>query len=142
MTPYYADSLVTIYHGRMEDVLPSLFSIGLVFTSPPYNLGTSTGGGLPGKLGHYRDKDGVGTRGGGGRHMGKWSGGALANGYGLHDDAMPHDGYVRWQQECLRLCWTALSADGAIFYNHKPRVLGGTLVSPLAYIPPELPVRQ
>jgi site-specific DNA-methyltransferase (adenine-specific) len=36
--PYYADDLVTIYHGDMRDVLPALpaESIDLVFTDPPY----------------------------------------------------------------------------------------------------------
>jgi modification methylase len=142
VTPYYADDLVTIYHGRAEDVLPTLPPVDLIFTSPPYNLGTSTGGGLPARLGHYRDGDGLGSRGATGRRLGKWGGGALANGYGIHDDAMPHDEYVAWQQSILRLCWDRLTEAGAIFYNHKPRVLGGLLVSPFAYVPADLPVRQ
>jgi site-specific DNA-methyltransferase (adenine-specific) len=41
----------------------------------------------------------------------------------------------------LRDCWRLLSETGAIFYNHKPRVQGGVLWTPLA-LNPGLPVRQ
>lgn len=128
----------TLYLGDCLAVLPTLGKVDAVVTSPPYNLGTSSGGGLPGKkLGHYSDTASMTGRGG----MGKWSAGALANGYGIHDDAMPHDEYVAWQHEVLRACWAQLSDNGAIFYNHKPRVLNGLLVTPLTYNP-GLPVRQ
>lgn len=38
MTPYYQDELVTLYHGRWEDVLPTLSdqSFDAVITDPPY----------------------------------------------------------------------------------------------------------
>jgi site-specific DNA-methyltransferase (adenine-specific) len=36
MTPYYADDLVTIYHGDCRDVLPKLDDVSMVLTSPPY----------------------------------------------------------------------------------------------------------
>lgn len=106
-TPYYADDLTTLYHGRWEDVLPSLGErFGVVVTSPPYNLngdGHSTGG--SGKV---------------------WT--ALADGYADHDDAMPHAEYVAWQQRLLTACWEHLTDDGAIFYNHKPRAIGGSMM--------------
>ena len=54
---------------------------------------------------------------------------------------MEHADYVTWQKNVLKACWSRLADDGAIFYNHKPRVLGGILVTPLAYNP-DLPVRQ
>jgi site-specific DNA-methyltransferase (adenine-specific) len=38
MTPYYADSLVTIYHGRAGDVLPFV-DADVVVTDPPYGTG-------------------------------------------------------------------------------------------------------
>ncbi len=99
-------------------------AIDLVFTSPPYNLGTTSGGGFPkGK-------------------SGKWSGGELANGYnGTHDDAMPHDQYVQWQRAVLLALWGKLSENGAIYYNHKPRVQNGQLQMPLE-LNPGLPLRQ
>lgn len=44
MTPYYQDSTVTIYHGRAEEVLPTLEPVDLTVTSPPYdNLRTYNG---------------------------------------------------------------------------------------------------
>lgn len=48
MKPYYQDSAVTIYHGDCSEILGTLPPVDLVFTSPPYNLGTTTGGGFPG----------------------------------------------------------------------------------------------
>jgi len=38
VTPYYADDLVTIYHGDCRDVLPSISPIDLVLTDPPYGI--------------------------------------------------------------------------------------------------------
>lgn len=37
MKPYYEDDLVTIFHGRAEDVLPSLDAVDVVITDPPYS---------------------------------------------------------------------------------------------------------
>ena len=36
--PYYQDELVTLYHGRFEDVLPALgpLTVDLILTDPPY----------------------------------------------------------------------------------------------------------
>jgi DNA modification methylase len=44
--PYYADELVTLYHGDCLAVLPSLpdESADIVVTSPPYNMGLVPGG--------------------------------------------------------------------------------------------------
>jgi site-specific DNA-methyltransferase (adenine-specific) len=35
-TPYYSDEFVTLYHGRMEDILPSLGQFDACLTDPPY----------------------------------------------------------------------------------------------------------
>ncbi len=129
-----------LYLGDCRDILPTLSGIDMAFTSPPYNLGNTAAGsgGFPGKkLGHYSDKRELGKRGG----MGKWSGGSLVGGYGLHDDAMPHDEYVAWQKAILSAVWATLSENGAIFYNHKVRVLNGIATTPLEYNP-GLPLRQ
>lgn len=136
MTPYYEHDGITIWHGDCLEVMPNLpvGEIDLVFTSPPYNLGNTTGGGFPDRMGHYRKSSGLAGRGGGG----KWGGGPLANGYGAHDDDMPHDQYVIWQGEILTALFGLLSNDGAIFYNHKPRVLDGSLLSPVDYVPSNL----
>ena len=46
--PYYQDDRVTLYHGRCEDVLPSLPDgmADLVLTDPPYNCVNRSSGGL------------------------------------------------------------------------------------------------
>jgi len=120
MTPYYTDEWVTIYHGKCEEILPSITNADLVFTSPPYNLGTSTGGGM---------------------HRGSLSASDLAGGYGDHDDAMPTAAYDEWQTACVQMMWDTLSDTGAVFYNHKPRPQNGELKLPLAY-GAGLPLRQ
>jgi site-specific DNA-methyltransferase (adenine-specific) len=116
--PYYQDGSVTIYHGDCREVLPGLNDVGLVLTSPPYNL--SGDGNKPSGT-YFRN---------------------LGVGYGEHADNLTHAEYVAWQHEIVRACWTVLAADGAIFYNHKPRVKGNAVSLPLELIPPELDIRQ
>lgn len=132
----------TIVHGDCREVLPLLDDgiVDMVFTSPPYNLGNTTGGGFP-SLGHYRQSDGLARRGGGGKWTAASAVGGLAGGYGKHNDDMAHDDYVKWQKSLLLDCWRLLTASGAIYYNHKPRIFGGRLCTPLEYNP-DLPVRQ
>lgn len=122
--PYYTDGLATILHGDCLDVMATMAddTFDLVFTSPPYNLGVSSGGGFP-------------ERGG------LWNGAALRNGYSDHDDAMPYEEYVVWQHKVLRECWRLIKPTGAIYYQHKSRVQNGILRTPLGLIP-NLPVRQ
>ena len=84
-------------------------SVGVIVTSPPYNLKNSTGNGM---------KDGRG---------GKWANAALINGYASYDDNMPYDEYVAWQRDCLSNMMRILKNNGAIFYNHKWRVQNGLL---------------
>lgn len=137
MRPYYEQNGIVLYHGDCRDVLPLLgpASFDLVVTSPPYNLGVTTSGGFP--LGHYASDAPMAKRGG----HGKWSGGALAKGYGAYNDAMPPADYEAWQRDTLALLWMLITEQGAIYYNHKPRVQGGELWTPLA-LNPGLPVRQ
>lgn len=84
-------------------------SVGVIVTSPPYNLRNSTGNGM---------KDGRG---------GKWRNAQLLSGYETHEDNMPHEEYVAWQRNCLTAMMRVLRDDGAIFYNHKWRVQAGLL---------------
>jgi site-specific DNA-methyltransferase (adenine-specific) len=134
--PYYEHAGITIYHGDCREILPLMpaGTVDLVFTSPPYNLGNTTGGGFPDRFGHYRKSSGLSGRGGGG----KWGGGALADGYGAYRDDLPHAEYVEWQGVVLTMCWRLLTTVGAVFYNHKPRVLDGRLVPPADYVPEHL----
>ena len=117
-TPYYSDDLVTLYHGDALEILPTISDVGLVLTSPPYNL----------------NGDGNSSAGTAFRN--------LAKGYRTHSDDLPHDAYVEWQHELLRAAWSTLADDGAIYYNHKPRVGGERVRLPLELVPDELPIRQ
>ena len=141
LKPYYDEDGIVLYHGDALEtmrVMPGK-SVDMVLTSPPYNLGNTTGGGFAGvRMGHYKASDPLGAKRGGG---GKWNGGKLADGYEAYNDAMPHDEYVAWQHEVLTECWRLLKDDGAIYYNHKTRVLDGIAVTPLTYNP-GLPLRQ
>lgn len=115
MQPYYEHAGITIYHTRCEDVLPALADIDLILTSPPYNMGLVPGGGGRGMY-----KPGANSKGG-----------RFRNGYGQHTDAMPIEKYNEWQRDVLQLCWASLSAQGAIYYNHRGRVEHGRLRFPL-----------
>lgn len=138
------DGSIRLFLADCLDVLPQLEagSVDCVITSPKYNLGNTTGGGFP-PVGHYDPAGGYGGRGGGGKWRRASMAGGIGHGYSEgDDDNMPHDEYVDWQKTFLVAAWNTLSDDGAIFYNHKPRVMAGRVVTPLEYVPAELPVRQ
>lgn len=124
----------TLYLGDCAEIIPSLGPIDLVVTSPPFNLG-----GAPWEhLGNWKQGDSAGGRS-------KWKNGSDAGAgiqYGKHDDSMPWDEYVEWQRGILTLLWDVLSDKGAIFYNHKPRVIGAKLWTPFELIPTCVVVRQ
>jgi len=130
MTPYYDKNGITIYCGDCLEVMPTLSNVDLIITSPPYNLGVTTGGGFA---------KGFAVRSQ--RCTGKWSGGNLANGYESHSDAMPPEQYKKWQRQFLSVAWTTIKTTGAIFYNHKPRIQAGILQTPME-LNPGLPLRQ
>ena len=44
MKPYYQDNFVTVYHGDMREVLPTLGRFDLLLTDPPYGLGIAKKG--------------------------------------------------------------------------------------------------
>jgi len=117
----------TVHQGDCLDLLRQLpdGSIGLVVTSPPYNLG------LVGTM----------TKGGKG-HV--WRNPVLlTDGYAddPHRDALPRAEYVRQQREMLAECMRALKANGAIYYNHKFRIIDGRLIDHRDILD-GLPVRQ
>jgi site-specific DNA-methyltransferase (adenine-specific) len=134
MTPYYDDGGITLYHGDCLEILRGIpDSADLFFTSPPYNLGGSP---WP-HLGNWKPGDSADGKS-------KWRNGSDGSGgvsYDDHDDTMEHDHYVRWQHDVLSACWDNLSPSGAIFYNHKPRVIGAKCWLPLE-LNPGLPLRQ
>jgi site-specific DNA-methyltransferase (adenine-specific) len=126
----------TLYQGDCSAVLPLIPPVDLVITSPPYNLGAAPWA----RLGHWKPGNASGS--GGNK---KWKGGAEGGAgvkYGAHEDALPWEEYVAWQRNLLSALWGKLTAGGAIFYNHKPRVIGTRLWTPLELIPPEIELRQ
>lgn len=76
-------------------------SVDLVFTSPPYNLGNFSKGTMYGAATGKRLE------------------------YSMHNDDMPYEDYINWQNDILKECHRIIRDDGAIFYNHKPRITNG-----------------
>lgn len=116
---------VELYCGDCLEVLPTLEagSIEIGVTSPPYNLGEG-----------MEDKGGLRV----GHAGSKWGDDKLRGGYGEHDDAMPYPEYIAWQRNVLDELWRICS--GAIFYNHKPRLVKRQLRLPTDIV--HLPLRQ
>ena len=115
MSPYYQDDLVTIYHGRADDLLPDMDdeSVDIVVTSPPYNMGL-----VPGGNGRGMYRPGASNKAG-----------RFREGYGIHADALPQAEYDGWQREMVGEMWRV--ARAAVYYNHRPRVEHGRLRMPL-----------
>ncbi len=91
----------------------------MVFTSPPYNRGTTTGGGF--------NTGGLSQQ--------------LTNSYNDYTDNRTVKEYRDWQSSLLLSWWDMLASSGAIFYNHRPRVQNGIYETPLCWNP-DLPIRQ
>lgn len=114
-----------IHQGDCIEIMDKMpeESVGLIVTSPPYNLRNSTGNGMKYKRGS------------------RWPSAQLRQGYDDHEDSMPHGEYVDWQRKCLDAMMRVLREDGAIFYNHKWRVQAG-LLQDRSDIVDGFPVRQ
>ena len=124
--PNLSISLNKIHCGDCIQLMDKLQvgSVGLIVTSPPYNLRNSTGNGMKAPS-----------------FGAMWETPKLLDGYDSHDDAMPYDEYVKWQRACLTSMMRVLREDGAIFYNHKWRVQDG-LLQDRSDIVKGFPVRQ
>ena len=103
----------TLYLGDCLEILPTLPKVDAFFTSPPYNLGKTSGS--------------------------EW--GRLKEGYASHSDDMPHGEYVAWQKVVLSAAWDRLADTGAIFYQHKEIAKGNVTRLPFE-LNPDLPLRQ
>jgi len=53
--PYYQDELVTLYCGDSLDVLPTIASVDLCVTDPPYIIGAVSAGNIASKSGGWAD---------------------------------------------------------------------------------------
>ena len=102
--------------GSYADVLTDqVNSIDLIFTSPPYNIGSKSPR-IDGrrKAGKYDPKSYGGITG--------------------YADSLPEDAYQDQQVDFLRWCVTALKEDGVLVYNHKPRRKNGVMIHPMQWL--------
>jgi DNA modification methylase len=113
-TPFCKDiqqsKSMTIHHGDYRRVLRKV-SADLIFTSPPYNIGSK------------------GRRKDGNRKFGKYdpkSFGAITD----YPDKKPELQYQQEQADFLIWCADHLKADGVLVYNHKPRRRDGAMIHP------------
>ena len=112
--------LNTIHRGNCMELLKSLpdNSVDLVITSPPYNLQglKATKGIKPGR--NYNDESAWFD------HID----------YDVYDDNMNEEQYWQWQIDLLNEIFRILKPSGSLFYNHKDRACGGTIINPLMWI--------
>lgn len=84
-------------------------SVDCIVTSPPYNLGGDFHTFCRGKRVTYGDYNGF-------------------------KDKLSEDDYQKWQIEVLGECYRVLKDDGLMFYNHKNRIVKGTVVTPFEWL--------
>lgn len=102
--------------GSYADVLTDqVNSIDLIFTSPPYNIGSKA----PRSDGRRKS----------GQYDPKSYGGITG-----YADALPEDVYQNQQIDFLKWCVTALKEDGVLVYNHKPRRKNGVMIHPMQWL--------
>lgn len=142
-----------LHVGDCLDVMRGMppASVRLIVTSPPYNIGASSGGAS--RIGNARRPPPQPIFGGtNGRPPAAGRDARRSRGaerrarravpeYDEHCDDMPHEEYVRWQRDCLAEMWRLLSDDGAIYYNHRWRVRDGRLLDSAPLVE-GLPLRQ
>jgi modification methylase len=116
----FLDSIQVGDSRKLLTQMPSE-SVNIVITSPPYNLGSRYANTTPDSI------------------QGKWS---RVIQYSNYQDDMPDNEYMAWQHETLRECWRIIRPDGAIFYNHRPRIQDGQVWTRFDLIPDGLKLRQ
>lgn len=100
-----------IYNKNCLDGMKELEenSINCIITSPPYNLGGDFHTFVDGKRVTYGDYNGF-------------------------KDKIPEAEYKQQQINFLNECYRVLKDDGFMFYNHKNRIIKGSISSPLEWI--------
>ncbi len=84
-------------------------SIHCIVTSPPYNLGGDFHTFVDGKRVTYGNYKG-------------------------YNDKLKEDEYQEWQTVFLDECHRVLKDDGIMFYNHKNRIVKGSVISPFKWV--------
>ena len=103
---------INIYRGDYRKVLRHV-EAQLIFTSPPYNIGSKS-----------ERKDGQ-------RRSGKYdakSFGGIRN----YPDSLPEDEYQKQQAAFLQWAASHLNPNGVLVYNHKPR-RNGRMIHPMEW---------
>jgi DNA modification methylase len=100
------------YQATLRD---QVGTIDLIFTSPPYNIGSKS----PRIDGRRKD----------GSYDPKSYGGITG-----YADSLPEDEYQRQQVEFLHWAARALNDDGTLVYNHKPRRKNGVMIHPMEWL--------
>lgn len=90
-------------------------TIDLIFTSPPYNIGSKSP-----RIDGRRKNGGYDPK----------SYGAITG----YADNLSEDEYQRQQVEFLRWAARALKDDGTLVYNHKPRRKNGVMIHPMQWL--------
>ena len=103
-----------IKHGTWQQHLKDI-TADLIFTSPPYNIGSKAA-----------RKDGY-------RAQGKFDPKSYGGITGYRDN-LPEDQYQSEQISFLNRCATVLDDNGVVVYNHKPRRKGGRMIHPMTWI--------
>lgn len=107
------DNNIDIRLGTWDTVLSDV-TASLIFTSPPYNIGSKQ------------------ARSDGNRKSGKFDPKSYGGITG-YSDSLPEDVYQDQQAEFLIWCAEHLAEDGVLVYNHKPRRSNGAMIHPAAW---------
>lgn len=104
--------LSTVYHMDCLKYMKEKLNDGIIdciVTSPPYNLGGDFHTFVDGKRVTYGD-------------------------YNTYKDKMKESEYQSWQIDVLNECYRVLKPGGVMFYNHKNRIVNGTIISPFEWL--------
>lgn len=104
--------------GSFDKVLAN-YTADLIFTSPPYNIGSKS----PAKTGTRSAKKGTYDS-------------KSYRGICEYSDNMPEEEYQESQLNFILWCEKHLNRNGYIVYNHKPRHRDGKLIHPMSWISP------
>lgn len=123
MKPYYEQDGITIFLGDCREILPTLESVDLVVTSPPYNQ-------LGSRIPTLEKASGLWAKSGGGAGFVD----AVSDGYA---DDMDEGEYQRWQNEIGLALSDSCRPGASLFYNHKCRWRKGKLLHPVQWFSPQ-----
>lgn len=109
--------IIEIHNTNGLHVLQSLAdkSVDVVFTSPPYNIGSKS------------------DRMDGQRKHGKFDAKSYGGIQGYADN-LPEDAYQEQQIAMLSEMARVIKPDGVVVYNHKPRRRGGEMIHPITWL--------